>query len=234
VAFPTTHWSLLAQATLNGDANGRAALARICSDYRGPVVAFLRTRGYAPEAAEDLAHDFFLQLIQSVAWKRADRARGRFRTFLLGALMHVLDHAREREHAAKRGAGAIAESLDLLAESGFEPAAIPAELGNVFDREWALKLVEDALAAVEHEFAATGPDQYSILKRFLPGAASVMSYEEAAHALQVPVGTVKTWVHRLRTRFRELLRGAVASTVSAPHEIDDELAYLRQVLTSTR
>ena len=232
MAFPTTHWSVLAAATLNGDPAGRAALAEICAEYRAPVINFLRNRGYSPEAAEDLVQEFFVHLLESSAWKRADRARGRFRTFLLGALMHLLDHTRERAHAAKRGGGLPMESLDALLEEGFEPASVPAETGRLFDREWALSLVESALSALEDEFAhdAQGKATFSVLKRFLPGAELGLSSEEAAQALGVPVATAKTWVHRLRQRFRQQLRAAVALTVSAPHEIDAELRHLRQIL----
>jgi DNA-directed RNA polymerase specialized sigma24 family protein len=232
VAFPTTHWSLLAAATLNGDPAGRAALARICADYRAPVINFLRSRGYSPEGAEDLTQEFFFQLLSSAAWKRAERARGRFRAFLLGTLVHVLDHAREREQAAKRGGGLDVESLDALMASGIEPVPIPPDAGRIFDREWALNLVENALAAVKEDFAGERGADFAVLKRFLPGADLSLSYEEAADALGVPVATAKTWVHRLRLRFRQHLRAAVALTVSAPHEIDAELAYLREMLGS--
>lgn len=223
---------MLAAATLNGDPAGRAALAKICAEYRAPVINFLRSRGHSAEAAEDLAQEFFVHLLESAAWKRADRARGRFRTFLLGALMHVLDHIRERTHAAKRGGGLGMESLDALLEAGFEPASIPAETGRLFDREWALSLVESTLLALEDEFAqdAAGKATFSVLKRFLPGAELGLSSEEAAQALGVPVATAKTWVHRLRQRFRERLRAAVALTVSAPHEIEGELTHLREIL----
>lgn len=232
VAFPTTHWTLLAAATLNGDTRGRAALASMCDDYHRPIVAFLRGRGYSPEAADDFAQDFFLHLMKSAAWKRAERLRGRFRTFLLGSLMHLLAHAHEREHALKRGGGATAESLDAMAIEGFEPAGIPDDVGRAFDREWALKLVENALAALEAEFTsdAAATARFTILKRFLPGPDPPLTTEEAAQTLGVPVATAKTWVHRLRLRFRQLLRAAVAPTVSGPHEIDDELAHLRRVL----
>jgi RNA polymerase sigma-70 factor (ECF subfamily) len=232
VAFPTTQWSVLALATLNGDSAGREALAKICADYRGPIVNFLRSRGYSPDAAEELAQEFFFHLLQSSAWKRADCARGRFRTFLLGTLVHLLGHVRERESAAKRGGGVSAESLEALIEDGFEPADIPTDMGRVFDREWALGLVENALEAIEEEFQGERADAYSVLKRFLPGDEPHLSYEEAAAALGVPSATVKTWVHRLRQRFRERLRAAVALTVRAPHEIDAELAHLRAMLSS--
>jgi len=235
VAFPTTHWSVLAVATLNGDSAGRAALAKICAEYRSPVINFLRSRGHSAEVSEDLAQEFFMHLLESAAWKRADRARGRFRTFLLGALMHVLDHRREHEQAKKRGGGLAVESLDALVESGLEPTAIPPEVGRVFDREWALSLVEGALAGLEQEFTNEPRDaeNYLILKRFLPGTPQRLSYEAAAETLGVPLATAKTWVHRVRRRFRERLRTAVAVTVSAPHEIDEELIYLRQILSES-
>jgi hypothetical protein len=124
------------------------------------------------------------------------------------------------------------ESLDVLLEEGFEPPAIAPEAGHLFDREWGLNLVESTLVALEEEFGqdAQSKATFSVLKRFLPGAELRLSSADAAGALGVPVATAKTWVHRLRQRFRERLRAAVALTVSAPHEIDAELIHLREIL----
>jgi len=230
--FPTTQWTLLAEATRSGDAAGRAALGEMCQAYRGPVAGFLRSRGHAEADAEDLAQEFFRSLVESRAWKRADRARGRFRTFLLGALWHVEHHAWSRQQRQKRGGGAVMESLDEWAEGGMELAAEEAADASAFDREWALALVARAVAAVETEFSAAGmAARFAVLRRFLPGAWSAPSYEEAAAETGLSLTALKSAVLRLRGRFREQLRAAVAATVAGPHEVDEELDYLRRILT---
>ena len=232
VPFPTTHWSLLAEASLTGDTEARAALARLCELYRPPVVAFLAQRG-PPANAEDLAQEFFLKLLESRAWKRADRAQGRFRTFLLGTLMHVVGRVRARGEAECRGGGAFTGSLDELAEHGFEPPNVIEEGDRVFDREWAWQLMDAALAGVARPYVEGGrADEWGVISRFLPGAGEPPGYEEAAAQLGISLAALKTAVHRVRQRFREELRRAVARTVSAAHEIDDELAYLHRVLSS--
>lgn len=231
--FPTTNWTQLAAATLSGDTLGRSALAAVCAGYRGPVVAFLRTRGFGA-AAEDAAHDFFLSLIESRAWRRADRARGRFRTFLLGALVHVVAKGAERERAEKRGAGQPSLSFEALADDGLEPAEPSAPETHFFDYEWALHLMDTVLAGVAQSLTGNGSAaQWPVLVRFLPGSGGPPSYEEAAAELGLSLAATKSAVHRVRGRFREDLRAAVARTVSAPHEIDEELRYLQRVLSSS-
>ncbi len=233
VFFPTTHWSLLAAASLSGDAEARSALARLCQSYRAPVVAFLIQRGYPPNAAEDLAQEFFLRLLESRAWKRADRARGKFRTFLLGTLMHVVGRVRARGEAEFRGGGAFIGSLDELAENGFEPAAVSEEGDRVFDREWARQLMDAALAGAARPFLEGGrAREWAVISQFLPGASQPPTYENGAAQAGLSLPALKTAVHRVRQHFREELRAAVARTVSAAHEIDGELAYLHRVLCS--
>ena len=229
--FPTTRWSVLAAATLSGDVAGREALSRLCLDYRGPVVAFLRTRGFREEEAQDHTQEFFLRLLESRAWKRAERARGRFRTFLLGALMHTLAHARDRAGAEKRGGGNPVLSLDDLSANGFDAPAISPEATTEFDRAWAFGLMEAALAGVEREFREDNrAKEFVALRRFLPGPEAPPSYDAVALELDRSLGWVKSEIHRLRQRFRQALRAEVARTVSAPHEIDAELAFLRSIL----
>lgn len=231
--FPTTHWSLLAKASLSGDADACAALARLCQTYRPPVIAFLLQRGYAASSAEDLAQEFFLRVLQSRAWKRADRAKGRFRTFLVGTLMHVVGRERARDEAECRGGGVLISSLDELADNGFEPTTAVEESDAVFDRAWAAQLMDLAMAEVARPFLESGRhEEWAVISRFLPGAGEQPSYEEAAAQAALSLPALKTAVHRVRQRFREELRAAIARTVSAAHEIDDELAYLHRVLSS--
>lgn len=222
---------MLAVATVSGDTAGRGALAQLCGNYRPPVVAFLRNRGLPPEEAEDTAQDFFLNLLESRAWRRADRARGRFRTFMLGALVHVHGHNVRHGHAEKRGAGQTLLSLNALADDGFDPPDAGPD-ACLFDREWALHALSQALGQLEEEFAATGRStEFSALRAFLPGATIPPSCEEVADRLNLPLNTVHTKIRRIRARLQELVRAGVARTVSAPHEIDDEIAHLRAVLS---
>jgi RNA polymerase sigma-70 factor (ECF subfamily) len=233
VSFPTTNWTLLAAATLDGNTQGRAALEALCRDYRRPVHAVLSARGFAAQEAEDLTQEFFLSLFETRAWKRADRDRGRFRSFLLGALAHMLDHVWRARFAQKRGGGESPVSLDAAADAGFEIAAPETMRSDVFDREWALGLIQAAFAEVEREFAgAARVEEFAVLRRFLPGIEAPLRYDEAARLLGKSEGVVKSLVHRLRTRFREAVRRSVARTVAAAHEVEEELAYLHAVLAA--
>ncbi|MBL9146921.1 MAG: hypothetical protein JNM99_24775 [Verrucomicrobiaceae bacterium] len=229
--FPSTNWAQIAMATLNGDSSSYQALSKLCSDYREPLVRFLCVRGHDRNTSEDMVQEFFLKLLQSRAWKRADQAHGRFRTFLLASLLHVTDHARQKAGALKRGGGIEHDSLDALAEDGIEQAEITPEIGRRFDSEWAFELIKQSLKALAAEFDSEGRSgEFDALRCFLPCADLPPSYEDLSARLGQPVPALKTKVHRLRVRFRELLRSAVARTVSAPHEVDEELAYLRSLL----
>jgi RNA polymerase sigma-70 factor (ECF subfamily) len=191
----------------------------------------LRARGFSESEAEDLTQEFFLRLIETQAWKRAEQTRGRFRSFLLGALSNMLDHVWRAKTAQKRGGGQGLVSLESAAEAGVE-LAVEEELdGAVFDREWALRLIQSAFAQVESEWSAR-PEEFAVLKRFLPGVEVPIRYDEAARLLGKSEGVVKSQVHRMRTRFRDVLRASVARTVSVAHEVDDELAYLHRVLAA--
>ncbi|HBJ87069.1 MAG TPA: RNA polymerase subunit sigma-24 [Verrucomicrobiales bacterium] len=231
MAFPTTRWTLLAAATMNGDAAGREALAALCGRYRWPVVVYLRSRGLDQSEAEDAAQDFFLKLLESCAWRRADQVRGRFRTFLLSVLNHLMQHRVRDECRLKRGGGRVPESLDELREEGFEPEGAATPDALVFDREWALTLVMDAVAVIEAEHMQRGRSaEFEVLRGYLPGIGEMLPYEEAAARTGLSLTALKAAVHRLRTRFREVLRTAVARTVDAPHEVDEELRHLASLL----
>jgi DNA-directed RNA polymerase specialized sigma24 family protein len=232
--FPTTQWSLLAQATLNDDPAGRQALGEFHRKYRAPVLAFLRRRGLPPHDAEDMAQSFFVHLMQKATLRRADATRGRFRSFLLGALVRHLAQAREQRETAKRGGGIPLVSFDTVAGFTAEPVVPPAEL-FAYDRDWAMQLLERALEGVAAEFRQRGREaDFAVLRAYLPGSIPpVPTYEESATRLGMGLGAFKTEVHRLRGRVREWLRREIATTVSAPEDIDDEVAYLGRVLQSS-
>ncbi len=233
MSFPSTHWSLLAIASLNGNADAQAAVARLCERYRLPVIVYLKQHGYSDDVVEDVAQEFFLELIQSRAWKRADRVKGRFRTFLLGTLTHVAGHMRDRDNALRRGGGEITASFDEMAENGFEPPSATTEDCREFDRAWVLGLMKTTLAGIARPYLEAGRDiEWQVISQFLPGAGTPPTYEEAAAQAGLTLAAFRAAVHHVRALFRANLRAAVALTVSAAHEIDDELAYLHRVLTS--
>jgi RNA polymerase sigma-70 factor (ECF subfamily) len=218
---------LLAQATLSGESAGRKALEDLFRRYWSPLQQFIRGRGYNETEAEDLTQDFLLHLLEHSTLKRADRLRGRFRSFLLGALGRFLSDEYDRRHAVKRGSGMAPISLEE--EPGLATSSEPDEI--LFDREWALVILENSLRALREEFeSGDNAKRFAVLGRFLPGSVDVPSYEEAAAELGLTLPALKSELHRLRLRFKTLVRQEVASTVSAPHEIDEEMNYLQQVL----
>ncbi len=229
MAFPTTRWSLLAQATIHGNAAQAEALAEFYRRYREPVVSFIRQQNMGGTHAEDLAQEFFLHLIESSTLQRADRLRGRFRSFLLGTLTRFLARTRVRNEAVKRGSGAVPLSLDDLASGAGEPA-VPADVARAFDREWAKGLLIRVRRELEEDWRGEA-EELAMLLRFLPGAVETPPYDAAAAGLGWPLARLKTEVFRLRSQFRGRVRVEVALTVDAPHEIDDEMAHLHLVLS---
>ena len=222
--FPETRWTLIAAATLDGEASGRAALESLCRSYWPAVVAFLTGRGFPQQDAEDLAQEFFASLIASRLWQRADQSRGRFRTFLLGALIRVVSHHQRHQQALKRGAGVTTLDLDQLPEI----AAPEAEAQLFFDQVWAEQMLENALAELEAEWPQ--PAEFLVLQRFLPVGDDPPAYEAAARELDCSVGAFKSRVLRFRARFRELIEAQVACTVATPHDLADELRHLERIL----
>jgi RNA polymerase sigma-70 factor (ECF subfamily) len=229
-AFATTQWSLIVRAAESGTAGGRAALAELCRIYWYPLYGFARRRGLAPADAEDLTQGFLADLLARDAVTQADATRGRFRTFLLNSFDHYRSHERARAHAAKRGGGQAVVSLDLMhaAEGWFrsEPATTESP-ERVYDRKWAMSLIDMTLAAVRREYAANGKAAwFDELKAALWGGRGEVPYAEIARRLGSTEGAVKVAVHRLRQRFGERFRAAVAKTVVEPAEVDDEIRHL--------
>lgn len=226
--FPDTRWTLIAAATLNGNVEGRRALDALCQAYWPAIVAFLQSRGHGREEAEDIAQEFFAALVESRLWQRADQARGRFRSFLLGALMRVAGHHTRRLEAQKRGSGTAPLALEEMEAQGLEAAAPDADAQMQFDRAWAGRVLERAMEALMEE--SIDEREFLLLQRFLPLAEDVPAYESAARELGCSLGAFKSRVLRFRARFRELVESEVACTVSAPHEVPEELDYLERIL----
>jgi RNA polymerase sigma-70 factor (ECF subfamily) len=225
--FTATHWSQVVAAADASSPRAAEALAQLCRTYWYPLYAFIRRQGIDAEEAQDLTQDFMLHLLEHSTLKKADRLRGRFRSFLLGSLVRFLGDEYDRRNAQKRGSGAVHLSLEeepALAVSS-EPDAI------LFDREWALVILESGLRALRQEFeSGDNPERFAVLSRFLPGSLEAPTYDEAAAQLGLSLPALKSELHRLRHRFKTLVRQEIASTVSAPHEIDEEMDYLQRVL----
>jgi DNA-directed RNA polymerase specialized sigma24 family protein len=230
--FATTHWGLVAAASAEGAAEASPALEELYRLYCYPVYAFIRRRGHSRQDAQDITQDFFVHLLDKGTLGRADSQRGRFRNFLLGALDYFLAHAAERARAGKRGGGCQFVFLDDdAAEDRYQlaaPEGITAE--KVFEARWAAAIVESAFARLRSELESEGKGHlFEVLQGFLLGREDA-SYQQAADSLSLSLGALKTAIHRLRGRYRALLREEVARTVAKPAEIDEELRFLRAAL----
>jgi RNA polymerase sigma-70 factor (ECF subfamily) len=233
--FRTTHWSVV-QLAADGQAaeSAQQALADFCQAYWAPIYAFLRHRGRSSSDAQDLTQAFFVHLLEYNTLSRADREKGRLRTFLLGSLQNFLANEYDRAQALKRGGGRQILSLDEnFAEA---EAAIRATEGmdgaSNFDLTWASNVVKRAWQQLQDAFAAEGKTQWlHELRPFVAGGSGTPpAQEEVAARLGVPVATLRTSLMRLRQRYREALRSEVAATVSDPAEVDEELQYLYRIL----
>ena len=223
--FAPTRWTLVLCASGNSD-EAAAALSDLCAAYYVPVVAFLRRDGRDDDAARELAHAFFERVLTGGVGT-PEPARGRFRSYLLGALKHFLTNQRAANLTAKRG-GRV-EHVHLADETDTAPGhLIPAAAESppewIFDRAWAFTLIARALAALEAEHS-TRPDHFAALKPWLSGGTDQPQVEAAA-VLGLSPTAVKVAIHRLRVRFRELIRSEIAATVRNPTEVADELRHL--------
>ena len=232
-AFPLTHWSAVFAAGKEGTARAEAALAEFCSAYWYPLYAFARRKGHQPADAQDLTQGFFAYLIDAQLVAKANPDKGRFRSFLLGCFINFMASEKERAQTLKRGGGLLAVPLDSQqAEARLAQEPSPdASPERLFERHWALAVLEAALAHLEAEFEKSGRAAlFQQLQPFLQGDASGPSYAEVAQQLGTTEGTIKVTVHRLRQRYRDLLRTVVSQTVNSPIEVDAELAHLMAAL----
>lgn len=222
-AFHPTCWTLVLRSRGQGE-DAKTALSDLCAAYYEPVVAFLRRDGRGADEARETAHAFF-EFVLSRGIGAPDPGRGKFRSYLLGALKHFLSKQRDANLAAKRGGGL--ERVPLVDDSDTSPGLpMPGVLDDTlaFDRDWAFALIARALAALEVEHAGKA-EAFAALKPWLGGGADTPQ-SDAARALGISETAVKVAIHRLRTRFRELIRAEVAATVDEPAEVADELRHL--------
>jgi RNA polymerase sigma-70 factor (ECF subfamily) len=231
--FATTRWSLVCAAGKE-DSAAKQALAALCETYWYSLYAFLRRRGCSREEAEDVTQAFFANLLERGWVRSADRDRGRFRTFLLTALTRFLSKERDKAHAVKRGGRRTKLSLDFDAGENryrLEPTDEQTP-DRLFERRWALTVLDKALARLEEEHS-NGRDKsarFAALKPLLTASNDASPYASVAAQLDMTEGAVKVAVHRLRKRYKELLRDEVGQTVSDPAAIEQELADLRSAL----
>jgi len=210
-----------------------AALEQLCQSYWNPLYAYVRRQGHGPEDAQDLTQAFFGRFLEKDYVRRADPDRGRFRTFLLSALKNFLTNEWARGQAAKRGGGQTLLSVDATTAEGrysSEPVDhVTPE--NLYEQRWAAALLAQVLARLREELSAAGKQElFDALKGFISDETSLKSYREVAIPLGMTEGAVRVTAHRLRERYRELLRLEVANTVAGPNEVDEELRHLTAVL----
>jgi len=242
--FEPTHWSvILAAAQTQAQPEvARAALAQLCQTYWAPLYTFVRGRGYNSHDAQDLTQSFFAYLIEHKIYARADRTKGKFRSFLLASIKNFLGHAYQREQTLKRG-GALAflpleAAQSEVAESLFQTysaSAAPINQDTIFDRSWAETLVETAMEKLAEEQRSEGKQKlFEKLRIFLSGSADPLpAYDKLAISLSVPASTLRSYVTRLRARYREFLRAEVRRTVATDSEVNGELRELFRVLAGS-
>jgi RNA polymerase sigma factor (sigma-70 family) len=234
--FNTTHWTIvLACGEESDSARTQEALASLFQTYWYPLYAYVRRRGYNEHDAQDLVQGFCLHLQEKHALAKADRQRGKFRTFLLSSLQNFLANENERARAQKRGGGRDLIRLDAEeadARYQLEPAhSLTPEA--IFEKRWAHSLLEQTVTGLREDFIMRGKGRlFDGLSSFLTSDLHETSYQTAADQLHLPLSAIKTTVHRLRRDYRSRLREEISRTVSSPDEIDEELLYLRKVLAS--
>jgi RNA polymerase sigma factor (sigma-70 family) len=231
--FHTTHWSLVVAAAGEGGEQPRAALEELCQAYWYPLYAFLRRRGHNAEDASDLTQGFFAVLLAKGYLADADPERGRFRSFLLTAVARFAGKEHDRANAQKRGGGQRLLSIDFQdGESRYLREPIDSWTPErIFERRWALTLLDRTLAKLRQDYAHTGKlAQFDALKVFLTGASGTPPLCQVAEQLVMTEGAVKVAVHRLRQKYRELLRSEIAQTVGAEEDVESELTLLLAAL----
>ncbi len=231
--FPLTRWNIVVAAGHRSSPDAQQALESLCRTYWYPLYAFVRRRVPNVHEAQDLTQAFFTVLLERNALEAADRERGRFRSFLLTACKHFLADEWDKAKAQKRGGGRRAIPLDLeSAESRYSLEPVD-DLSpeRLYEKKWALTFLDHVLNRLRDEFAAKGKSkQFQTLKSFLGGENGMDSYESAARALGISEAAAKVAAHRIRRRYREILRAEIAETVAEPGHVDDEIRSLRAML----
>ena len=232
--FASTHWSVVLTAAQTNAPGASEAMARLCSAYWYPLYAWLRRQGRAPHEAEDLTQEFFAaQIVTRKIFNGVQPGQGKFRSWLLGALQHLLCNEWDKQRAQKRGSGASHLSLDLHDAEGrylVEPAS-GVSADKLYERAWALGVLEQTHGRLRERYVREGKAEwFDALKDFLPGAAGTRTQAEVAAQLGKAEGAVWTAVHRLRQEFGRALREEIRRTVSTADEVDEEIRQLMAAL----
>jgi RNA polymerase sigma factor (sigma-70 family) len=233
-SFPTTRWSLILSSAADAGAQAQDALAELCRTYWYPAYSFIRARTASADDAQDLTQEFFLHFLNKRILRSANPAAGRFRSYLAGSLRHFLADQADRRNAQKRGGAAIMVSIDVArAEQRYARDLEYRETPDrIFDRQWAVTIVMQTCDQLRDLLVGEGRELwFDRLQNFLPGGSEPSSYATVAGELAMTEAAVKIAIHRLRRRYRDLLRANVSHTVADPTEVDDEIRFLLNSLS---
>jgi RNA polymerase sigma factor (sigma-70 family) len=230
--FPTTRWTLVIAAGDPHRKEARAALVSLCENYWYPLYAYLRRRGHPADQAQDLTQEFFTRVLEGRYLDRADPEKGRFRSFLLTCLKFFVADEGDRERAQKRGGGQLISLEFSSGEEHYQREPAHDETPErIFERRWALSVLDRVVENVRKEFVQHGqPEHFDRLKVFLLGQSDA-PYAALAREMNTSEGALRVAIHRLRKRYRELFRQEIADTVADPSEVESEIRYLAAVLT---
>ncbi|HXP59168.1 MAG TPA: sigma-70 family RNA polymerase sigma factor [Dongiaceae bacterium] len=232
--FTTTHWSIVINAQDPASPQASQALEKLCRSYWYPLYAFVRRQGRDEATAKDLTQGFFAKLLEKNYLAGVRPEKGRFRNFLLASIKHFISDEWDKARALKRGGGQTIISLDeTTGEDRYRQEPVEAmDAEKLYERRWALTLLEQARERLKEEFRAAGKaETYEQLQRFESGDTDAPAYAEVAPALGLSESGLRTAVHRMRQRNQELVREEVAQTVSSPAEVDEEIRYLIRVVS---
>jgi RNA polymerase sigma factor (sigma-70 family) len=227
--FPTTAWTVVSRARSGVDSEAREALAFLCAAYWLPLYSFARRLGHASDDALDLTQGYFALLLEKDYLADVRLREGRFRAFLLTSFRHFLSKERDRARALKRGGGRVLLSIDAQEAEGrhLDEPLETLDPEALFERRWALTILERAMTRLRHEYSAAGRRvEFEQLEPYLTGVEPKVPYQRAAERLGTTEGAIKKMVHRLRRQYGLLLREEIAATVTDPEEIDAELRHL--------
>ena len=233
--FETTHWSLVLTAGADASSDARRALTTLCETYWYPLYAYVRRQGYEPEDAQDLTQGFFARFLEKHDVRAARPTRGRFRSFLLASLKHFLLNEVAHRHRLKRGGGHTLQPLDVDGAEGRYLRELPDSdtPETIFDRDWARAVLLRVLARLRRESIDRGKAvEFDHLKMCLIGESPEGGYRSVGRALGLSEGAVKVTVHRLKRRYRDLLREEIAATVLTEDALEQEIQHLFRALST--
>jgi len=234
--FATTHWSVVLAAGQNDTTQAHAALEKLCRTYWYPLYGYVRRCGHSPEDAQDLTQEFFKQLLERQSLTHADPSRGRFRSFILTAMNHFLAGEWKKARAKKRGGGCLMLSLDwVTAEERYnlEPVDNSTPV-RIFEKQWTLTLLGEVLDRLELEYQNEGKTElFAALKQTLLGVRESQRYAELAARLGMSENNFKVAVHRMRKRYRELVRDEISTTLDRPDDVETEMRHLFDALVES-